>query len=132
RIKAQGGLVLIPHPFDSHFRPSAIERSALESIVKDIDIIEVFNSHTVFPGDSAKAYRFAKKHRLLGSAGSDAHTVVEIGSSYIEMPEFAGAEGFKKSLMKATINGHIANPFHRLVSVMRKASKKIRKRLCIG
>ena len=40
-IHDQGGLVYIPHPFE-HFR-KGIQLPVLEKIVKEIDIIEVFN-----------------------------------------------------------------------------------------
>ncbi len=126
RIKAQGGLVLIPHPFDRYFRPAAIERNALESIVSDIDIIEVFNSHTVIRSDMKQALKFARKHNLLGSAGSDAHLVGEIGNAHIDMPDFSGPEEFKKSLAKGKLKGRMASPFHRLKSIVGKIIRRTR------
>ena len=126
RIKDQGGLVLIPHPFDRYFRPSAIERGALESIVSDVDIIEVFNSHTVIRSDSKQALKFARKHNLLGSAGSDAHLVGEIGNAYIEMPDFSDAEQFKKSLANGKLTGRMASPFHRMKSIVGKIIRRTR------
>ena len=126
RIKDQRGLVLIPHPFDRYFRPAAIERDALESIVSDIDIIEVFNSHTVIRSDMKQALKFARKHNLLGSAGSDAHLVGEIGNAYIEMPDFSGPDEFKKSLAKGKLKGQMASPFHRLKSIVGKIIRRTR------
>ena len=131
RIKDQGGLVLIPHPFDRYFRPSAIDRDALESIVSDVDIIEVFNSHTVIRSDSAKAFKFAQKHSLLASAGSDAHLVSEIGNAYIEMPDFSSVQQFKHSLARGKLKGQMASPLHRLKSIVGKIVRKIRKYLCM-
>jgi len=130
RIKDQGGLVLIPHPFDRYFRPSALERGALEAIVPDIDIIEVFNSHTVIRSNSAQALNFARKHGLLASAGSDAHLVDEIGNAYIEMADFSSVEEFKKSLVRGKLKGQMANPFHRLKSIVGKIVRKVRKLIC--
>jgi predicted metal-dependent phosphoesterase TrpH len=126
RIKDQGGLVLIPHPFDRFFRPSAIHRYALEAIVSDIDIIEVFNSHTVISSDSGKALKFAKKHGLLASAGSDAHLVDEIGNAYIEMPDFSSVKEFKRSLGRGRLKGQTASPAARLKSIVSKIARKIR------
>jgi predicted metal-dependent phosphoesterase TrpH len=126
-IKDQGGLVLIPHPFDRYFRPSAFKRTALEAIVSDIDIIEVFNSHTVISSDSGKALKFAKKHGLLASAGSDAHLVEEIGNAYIEMPDYSTVKEFKRSLARGKLKGQMASPFARLKSIMSKIVRKIRK-----
>ncbi len=98
RIKAQGGLVCIPHPFD-RFRPhSRLRRDALEKIMPDIDLIEVFNSRTLLARDSARALQFAQTHGLPGTVGSDAHVVREIGRSFIELPEFNDAEQFRLAL----------------------------------
>ncbi|MFC1906092.1 PHP domain-containing protein [Chloroflexota bacterium] len=130
RIKDQGGLVLIPHPFDRYFRPSAITREALEAIISDIDIIEVFNAHTVIRSDSGKALKFAQKHSLLASAGSDAHLVSEIGNAYIEITEYSSVEQFKKSLARGTLKGQMASPFHRLKSIVGKIVRKTRKWIC--
>jgi predicted metal-dependent phosphoesterase TrpH len=130
RIKDQGGLVLIPHPFDRYFRPSAINRDVLEKIVLDIDIIEVFNSHTVIRSDSGKALKFTQKHGLLASAGSDAHLVSEIGHAYMEIPEFSSAQQFKKSLARGALRGQMASPFHRLISIVGKIVRKTRKWIC--
>ena len=130
RIKNQGGLVLIPHPFDRYFRPSAIDRAALIAIGADIDIIEVFNSHTVIRSDSGKALKFAQKHRLLASAGSDSHLVNEIGNAYIQMPDFSNVEEFKRSLAKGRLKGQMASPFHRLKSIVDKLVRKARKLIC--
>ena len=130
RIKDQGGLVLIPHPFDRYFRPSTIDRAVLKAIVADVDIIEVFNSHTVIRSDSIQALKFAQKHGLLASAGSDAHLVSEIGNAYIKMPDFSNVEEFKRSLTKGKLEGQMACPFHRLKSIVDKLVRKIRKLIC--
>src|SRR3990172_204249 len=44
-IKEQGGLVLVPHPFD-RTRRSVIRESALLRILPQVDVIEVFNART--------------------------------------------------------------------------------------
>jgi predicted metal-dependent phosphoesterase TrpH len=122
RIKAQGGLVCVPHPFD-RFRPhSRLRRDVLEELAPDIDLIEVFNSRTYLSGDSARALEFARSHGLPGIAGSDAHVVGEIGRSYVELPEFNDAEQFRLALAQARIVGrktalltHFYNVWNRLI-----------------
>jgi len=115
QIKAQGGLVSIPHPFDI-FRRSALETKVLEEIVEQIDIIEVYNSKAYFPRNSAKAQAFADKYKIIKSAGSDAHTLHQIGNAYVEMPEFKGSDDFLLSLAKGGIVGHKTNPISHLGS----------------
>ncbi len=115
-IRAQGGLVCIPHPFDT-FRQSALDNGVIETIADQIDIIEVFNSRAPLLRDSTKADLFAEKYGIAKSAGSDAHTVSEIGNAYVEMPEFSGRDDFLQALKKGKIAGHRTNPMIHFTSV---------------
>ena len=109
QIRAQGGLVCIPHPFDT-LRPSALRRNIIEELAEQIDIIEVFNARTLLPRNSTKAQAFAEKYGIPQSAGSDAHTPSEIGNAYVEMPEFNGKDDFLQALEKGKISGHRTSP----------------------
>jgi len=108
-IRAQGGLVNIPHPFDT-FRGSALGGRMVEEIVDNIDIIETFNARSPLLNSSTKALALALEYGLAQSAGSDAHTVHEIGNAYVEMPEFDGKEDFLEALSRGKICGHRTNP----------------------
>lgn len=115
RIRDQGGLVNIPHPFET-IRGSALKEWVIEEIAEDIDIMEVLNSRSPFPANSEKARLFAEKHGIAGSAGSDAHTVHEIGNAYVEMTEFDGPQEFLKSLANGEIHGKRSSVFVKLFS----------------
>jgi len=115
-IRTQGGLVCIPHPFDT-FRQSALDNGAIEAIVDRIDIIEVFNSRAPLLRSSTKAALFAEKHGIAKSAGSDAHTIAEIGNAYVEMPEFDGRDDFLQALREGEVVGHRTNPMRHFASV---------------
>jgi len=119
RIKAQDALISIPHPFDI-FRHSALDTEVIEQLAEQIDVIEVFNSRTFFNRSSVKAQIFAQKYGIHGSAGSDAHTLHEIGNTYVEMPEFNGKDDFLNALAKGRIVGHRANPLVHLNSAWAK------------
>jgi len=108
RIRAQGGLVCLPHPFDT-LRQSALGNNIREELVEQIDIVEVFNARTIFPRSSNKALTFAQKYGIPGSAGSDAHTLHGIGNTYVEMPEFNGKDDFLQALARGKIFGHKTN-----------------------
>jgi predicted metal-dependent phosphoesterase TrpH len=101
-IKAQGGLVGIPHPFGS-FRRSKIKQEALERIINQVDIIEVFNSRNIFAKDNQLAVAFARKHRLFSVVGSDAHISCEVGKAYIEIKDFNDPKHFLNNLMSAKL-----------------------------
>jgi len=119
RIKSQGGLVCLPHPFDRLTR-SPLGSREREKLLPRIDIVEVFNSRTVFPGALAKARLFAHQNGLLASAGSDAHLPHEVGNAYVEMPPFNGPEEFLASLRQGKIFGRPANPLIHLITLVDK------------
>ncbi len=123
RIRAQGGLVCIPHPFDI-FRHSALRSNILEEIAEQIDIVEVFNSRGILGKSSTKALAFASKYGIVQSAGSDAHTPYEIGNAYVEMPEFKGKDDFLKALEKGKISGHRTNPLIHFAGAWARLKKK--------
>jgi len=124
RIRAQGGLVCVPHPFD-RFRPSALKSNILEKIADQVDIIEVFNARTLpFQNlDGAKA--FAQKYDIKQSAGSDAHTLSEIGNAYIKIPEFNNQSDFLQALAKGKICGHRTNPLVHFLSLGNRIKKRL-------
>jgi hypothetical protein len=95
-------------------------------LLPQIDVIEVFNSRTMRLGNSnGKALAFAMDHKLLKSAGSDAHTPGEIGHAYVEMPEFEDINGFRQSLAQGHIYGHHTCPMIHVVSTLKTLKKRI-------
>jgi len=125
RIKSQGGLVCIPHPFD-RFRPhSRLHRDALERIMPDVDLVEVFNSRTLLKRDIARAVELARSYGLPGTAGSDAHVTQEIGRAYIEIPEFNDAGQFKTALLQGVISGRRTSPLIHLYNVRNRLIKRL-------
>ncbi|MFC1915734.1 PHP domain-containing protein [Chloroflexota bacterium] len=122
QIRAQGGLVCIPHAFDI-FRPSVLGEKVIEEIAEQIDVMEVFNARSPLLRSSAKAKAFAEKYGIAQSAGSDAHTFSEIGNAYVEMPDFNGKEDFLAALAKGKIFGHRTNPLTHFNSAWAKLKK---------
>ena len=121
-IKQQGGLVCVPHPFDV-LRGSAINKRALDEILNEVDIIEVFNARSFYRRYNTMARRFAAQHKLPASAGSDAHTPDEIGTTYVDMPDFDGKEGFLSALSQGKIIGKSSSPMVHLSSTWAKIRK---------
>lgn len=70
-IQKQGGLVYIPHPFETVRK--GITPEALQRIAVDVDIIEVHNGRAMFQNLSKEALAWAKTHSVAGAASSDAH-----------------------------------------------------------
>ena len=113
-IKAQGGIVGVPHPFD-HLR-SALNEAEMEALIAEIDFIEALNSRIVFAVHNKLALEFARRHDKPVSAASDAHSPREVGRSYVEMPPFTGPGDFLESLRQGRLVGRLSSPLIHVVS----------------
>jgi predicted metal-dependent phosphoesterase TrpH len=104
RIRAQGGLVYAPHPFD-------LIRSSTGRVLPalcrqgEVDVIEVFNAKIEDPALNDRAAELARAYGLPGGAGSDAHDAAGVGAAYLEMPDFDGPASFLAALADATVTG---------------------------
>ena len=79
-IRAQGGLVGIPHPFDA-WRGSLLLDDRFLSLLPLIDFIEGWNARLVAPGGNQRAAELAVAHGIPSVASSDAHSIMEIGNA---------------------------------------------------
>ena len=109
RIRDQGGLVYVPHPF-SRNRLRHLHRRALDRLVerKLVDAVEVFNAREISGTSNARAVAFAVQHGLPGGVGSDAHRVAEVGRAYIEVADFATPAELLTVLGEGTIVGKLS------------------------
>ena len=122
-IKEQGGLVMVPHPFD-RLRPSSLKHEALQEILPYVDIMEAFNAHNLLRRDNERAAAFAHEHHLVAAAVSDAHTPLELGRTCMDMQDFDGApESFKDELAHARLVTRRANQVLRLSTVYTKLKR---------
>jgi len=104
RIKEQGGLVCVPHPFD-YIKLHRLSSTDLLRLKDSIDFLEGLNGKPRFGGANDKAMRFAREHSFLMSGGSDAHAAAHLGRVYTELPDFSGPQEFMESLKGATLHG---------------------------
>jgi len=103
RIKAQGGLVYLQHPYDRRRR--SLPEATIERIAAGIDVVEVFNGRCA-PADNRRAEELCEILDAAPGAGSDAHTLEEIGEVYVELPAFSGAADFLAKLRRGRIVRH--------------------------
>jgi predicted metal-dependent phosphoesterase TrpH len=82
-IKAQGGLVYIPHPFETIRK--GLHPAVLEDIVDFIDIIEICNGRAFVQNRSSQTVVWTKLNHKLGAASSDAHGLAGIGRTYTRL-----------------------------------------------
>ncbi len=83
RIREQGGIVVIPHPF-------GLKQDSLRWKVRDIkpDAVEVFNALNMAPISNELALKYAVEHSLPMTAGSDAHCVSMLGHGLTEVDAY--------------------------------------------
>lgn len=106
RIRDQGGVVYIPHPFDpmrNCLRSEDIDMLVAEGLV---DGIEGRNSKTSLESLNDKAVAYGEANGLFIGAGSDAHVPDAFGAGYIEMPDFDGPSDFIESARQGRLVGH--------------------------
>jgi len=127
RIRQQGGLVCVPHPFD-HYRSSALQAATLERIAGQIDIVEVFNARTIPAQNLSLPGKFAKSHNLLTGAGSDSHSAAEVGRAYVTIPDFDSPDGFLKAMAQAEVHGLRPSPLIYLRSLARRTRRILRRK----
>jgi len=124
RIRSQGGLVAIPHPFGRSL-PWNTNMLTSAEVLSQVDIIEAFNSRTPFSKGNVRSLKLAKEQGKAASAGSDAHTLGEIGRTYVEMPEFDGPDDFLNSLAQGKIFGQKSSYLVHFASTWARIRKRI-------
>ena len=106
RIRAQGGLVYVPHPFDPMRRNLAEPALCELADAGLLDAVEVLNAKTSLAHLNQRASDFAAERGIAAGAGSDAHVPDAIGAAYVEMPDFDGPASFLAALRDAVVVGH--------------------------
>ncbi len=97
-VRAQGGLVGIPHPFD-RFRGSLLRDARLATLATKVDWVETHNARVIGGKGNERAATFALEHSVPGIAVSDAHSVMEVGIAYSVLDgDLDTADGLRAAL----------------------------------
>jgi len=99
QIRMQGGLVYLPHPFETVRK--GVQKKHLENLVEQINIVEVYNGRAVAQNKGPEAAVWARLHRKPGAASSDAHGVRGVGSAFTAVAEVPSAANLVELLQKA-------------------------------
>jgi predicted metal-dependent phosphoesterase TrpH len=97
-VHEMGGLTYVPHPLDrsrAHY-----SESRLVELAARIDIIETYNPWADGKANAVAAALAAELGKVTAT-GSDAHGVVELGRSWMEMEDFDGPADFLDKLARA-------------------------------
>ena len=127
-IKEQGGLVLLPHPFD-RFRGSVMSEKEMAELLPMTDVIEAFNARNTLPSSDRRAGELAAAHGIALCAVSDAHSLGEIGKAYTLVPDFSyGPQDFLEALRQGTLTKRRSSPLVHLISTYVKHKKRMLRR----
>lgn len=123
-VRVQGGVVGIPHPLDQ-IRREAMGRALVASLVEEVDFLEGFNARCLLPADNRAAQALARAHNLPITAGSDAHSLWELGRAGVRMPPFDSPASFLESLRSAQIWGKISPVWVHAFSTLAKILRRV-------
>lgn len=130
-VRAQGGLVGIPHPFDK-YRGSMLKGEArrdqgLAGIGQLVDWVETHNARVVGGTGNEQAVEFARELGLPGVAVSDAHSVLEVGVAYSILEVDPGTpEGLLAALTNVGVIPGRASYIVRTLTPMSKLVNRLR------
>lgn len=99
-IRKQGGIAVIPHPFNKPLNNFWGGEDILLKV--RADAIEAFNASVLFEYANRKALSFSKKNNFFFTAGSDAHKKKYIGRGFLEIPAVLKNEN---DLLEAIMSG---------------------------
>ncbi len=125
RLKAQDAYISVAHPFDP-YRGSHWHDGTLDAIAPLIDGVEAFNARCISQSFNDMAYAFAMKHEKQILVGSDAHSLQEMGTATLTLPDFNTADELREALKQSTFSGSLSGPFVRVLSTYAKFAKKFR------
>jgi predicted metal-dependent phosphoesterase TrpH len=114
RLRDQGAFISVSHPFDP--RRSGWSLADMEELAPLVDAIETFNARNIRQAYNERAAAFAKLHKLPGTAGSDAHTLLEVGRATMQLPDFTDAVGMRAGMAQVTYRTRGSGLWIRLAS----------------
>ncbi|MEW6249227.1 MAG: PHP domain-containing protein [Planctomycetota bacterium] len=102
RIRAQGGVVLVPHPA-CRLCEASLSYAAVQRLLPWLDGLEVCNAQNPLLWEAWRAARFARRHGVTAFAGADTHLRGYLAGCWQELTPFDGPETFKVSLQQAVL-----------------------------
>lgn len=124
-LREQGAFISVSHPFDP--RRSGWCLADLEELATLVDAFEIFNARNLMPRYNRQAAEFAVRVGKPGTAGSDAHTVEELGRAVMRLPDFADGDGLRAAIGQAEFKVQSSGPWVRVRSRWARVSRRFRK-----
>ncbi len=122
-IKDQGGLVYIPHPFESVRK--GLSRAVLDTLADKIDIVEIHNGRAFFQNRGPQATTWARLHHKVMAASSDAHGKKGVGTTYTVLED----KPHRLTLVNSLAKAHYVTSHPPLRSLLYPKINRLRKRI---
>ncbi len=130
-IKAQGGLVYIPHPLET--RRKGLSLKTIEQLADSIDIIETGNPRAVGTPiairnrqiEISKWLEQNPKFKIALATSSDGHGVKALGRNYVEIKQLPTEQNLVGELLKGKLVGRGAKIIERLYPSWHRLRKTI-------
>ncbi|HSW88917.1 MAG TPA: PHP-associated domain-containing protein [Candidatus Saccharimonadales bacterium] len=126
KIKNDNGLVYIPHPFETN--RYGLQEDVLKAIIRNIDILEVFNGRGIIRGRGEKAQDLAENYKIAMSASSDAHCRLGMGSTFTIINKVPT----QKTLVMQLEKGILEKKYPALISLLCPSINKIKNKFLLG
>lgn len=123
QIKDQGGLVYLPHPFETIRK--GLHPTVLSEIIDYVDIVEVFNGRAIRQSTNAQAAVWARLHGIIGAASSDAHGFAGLGRTFTQIENQPTAD----NLLAQVASGRLAINRPTLRALLYPKYHRVRKKL---
>ncbi|MFC1721321.1 PHP domain-containing protein [Patescibacteria group bacterium] len=129
RIKDQGGLVSVPHPF-MWFFPGRLNNDLVFQYVQEglVDMVEVYNASAITLMPYKKISELTSNSDIVKVAATDAHFAYEFVGACVEMEDFTDSYDFLPKLKRGTLimkPGFLYSTFHQLYNVFRTKVLKV-------
>jgi predicted metal-dependent phosphoesterase TrpH len=122
QLREQGAFISVSHPFDLQRYGWLPEQ--LEELAGEVDALEVLNARCLAQTINDQALNLAQVKGLAGTAGSDAHSLREVGQAHMVLSEFRTAEELKQVIRQGRAEGGLSSPWVHFSSMFAKMVKK--------
>ncbi|HMS23305.1 MAG TPA: hypothetical protein PKB09_00675 [Candidatus Saccharibacteria bacterium] len=122
QIKKQGGLVYVPHPFETVRK--GLPKIILDSIAEYIDIVEVYNGRALMQNKGPEASVWARVNQKATAASSDAHGEKGLGTAY----SLTQAEPKLNNLIQQLSFGHMKMSRPPLITLLYPKANRLRQK----
>ncbi len=108
QLKAQNAFIALPHPMD--VLRHGWRQEDLQALLPHVDALETFNARSLSRQYNRRAKELAEEKGISQIAGSDAHSLVEVGMAVVRLPAFRSADELREAVRSGKIQGKMLSP----------------------